>query len=199
MQTHPHPTWRLIPNLIGYSRIIFLFVGMVFALHQPIVAFIAFFISANLDALDGYCARRFNQSSKLGAALDFATDRVTVTVFIVILIILYQSYWLWLALLLVLDIFSHICQIYATVFVKSEHHKHIAHHQGRWLMLYYSHRGVLYATCALHDGFLISLYLYYFYANTFFVMTLLLCLPGFLFKIAIHLLQITSVFRLLSD
>jgi cardiolipin synthase len=43
-----------------------------------LIAFILFGVLAFLDSMDGYVARRFNQSTKLGSALDPLTDRLTV-------------------------------------------------------------------------------------------------------------------------
>jgi cardiolipin synthase (CMP-forming) len=52
-----------------------------------LLAFIVFGVLAVLDTIDGYVARRFNQSTRLGAALDPLTDRLTVLTVCVILVI----------------------------------------------------------------------------------------------------------------
>jgi CDP-diacylglycerol--glycerol-3-phosphate 3-phosphatidyltransferase len=94
----PHPTgddtglvqrlfhedeWRTIPNIVSAVRILLLPVfGVLLVVHQfwaAIVVLLAVFVS---DFVDGFVARRFHQTSNLGAWLDPVADRLTV-VFVV--------------------------------------------------------------------------------------------------------------------
>jgi cardiolipin synthase len=53
--------------------------------HEWMIAFLLVGVLACLDSIDGYVARRFNQATKLGAALDPVTDRLTVVTLVVAL------------------------------------------------------------------------------------------------------------------
>jgi CDP-diacylglycerol--glycerol-3-phosphate 3-phosphatidyltransferase len=94
----PHPTgddtglvqrlfheddWRTIPNVVSAIRILLLPVfGILLVVHQfgaAIAVLLAVFVS---DFVDGFVARRFHQTSNLGAWLDPVADRLTV-VFVV--------------------------------------------------------------------------------------------------------------------
>lgn len=189
----------LIPNLIGYCRIVLLIGVVLFALAHPVLTVVLYFISGNLDAIDGLCARKLNQESRIGIILDYAIDRASVVVLFMILSILYVHEWEFFCFLLMLDIFSHICQVYSTVFMKLNSHKSVGKQQGLILRLYYSNRSVLYFACASHDLWLACLYLYYFYPLKSILYISLIFLPGFIFKVIIHLSQITSVFKTVSQ
>jgi CDP-diacylglycerol--inositol 3-phosphatidyltransferase len=51
-----------VPNIIGYVRIILLFAAL-YNCQYPLETVILYSLSGLLDALDGYCARYFNQCS----------------------------------------------------------------------------------------------------------------------------------------
>lgn len=188
-----------IPNLIGYCRLILLMGVVAFALSHPAVTFFLYFISGNLDAIDGFCARKLKQESRIGMILDYAIDRASVAIIFLILSILYIHQWAFFCFLLMLDIFSHICQVYSTVFTKLQNHKLVGKQQGFILGVYYSNRTILYFTCASHDLWLASLYLYYFYPWHSILYISLIFLPGFIFKVIVHLYQIISVFKTVSQ
>ena len=72
--------WEQMANLITVGRVLLLFgaIGMVYT-RNYLVVFIAGALIALIfagDGLDGWVARRRNSSSKLGAVLDIAGDRV---------------------------------------------------------------------------------------------------------------------------
>jgi len=54
------------PNLLGYGRIVMALISFYAMPNHPWSAAIWYFISAFLDAFDGYLARRFNQSLCMG-------------------------------------------------------------------------------------------------------------------------------------
>ena len=193
--------WRVLtlaPNLIGYIRIALLVSVLFIAFNYPLLTFILYFIGGNLDAVDGYLARRLNQTSKVGTILDYATDRASDIVVFMILAALYPQWWALFVLLLMLDIFSHICQVYSTVFSTEKSHKLIGKSQGSLLSLYYTNRVVLYFTCASHDLWLGCMYLLHFFPLHWLFILQFFLLPGFVFKCVIHLLQIWTVFHKVS-
>ena len=193
--------WRvltLIPNLVGYFRIALLIAVLFIAFSHPVLTFVLYFIGGNLDAVDGYLARRLNQTSKIGTILDYATDRASDIVVFMILATVYPHWWSVFVLLLMLDIFSHICQVYSTVFSTQKSHKLIGRSQGSLLSLYYTNRAVLYFTCASHDLWLGCMYLLHFYPMHWLFVLQFFLLPGFIFKVIIHLMQIWAVFHRVS-
>lgn len=112
-----------IPNLIGYGRVILLFVAVVTAFTHPITTLICYGLSQALDGIDGMAARKFNQSSDFGAVLDMVTDRVSDAIILAILGALYPKYaWLFFGDI-ALDIGSHWYQMYSTLASGEKHHK----------------------------------------------------------------------------
>ncbi|MDJ0707849.1 MAG: CDP-alcohol phosphatidyltransferase family protein, partial [Leptolyngbyaceae cyanobacterium MO_188.B28] len=96
----PNIVFSFIPNVIGYVRIVLYAVGFiahVVGYWQCCLVFylVAFF----LDELDGLAAKKFNQQSQFGAALDMVTDRAATTGFCLIISQLYPSYLLGFILL----------------------------------------------------------------------------------------------------
>jgi len=79
-----------IPNQLTLLRILLIPV-FVLIFYLPyewnnFVAFIIFSIAAITDALDGYLARKLNQTSSLGAFLDPVADKLMVAVALVLLV-----------------------------------------------------------------------------------------------------------------
>ena len=75
-----------LANIITLSRIFFVFIviGLLFCKECPNSYYIALFLTAILmwfDGLDGFVARKFNVSSKLGALLDIMGDRIVENAF----------------------------------------------------------------------------------------------------------------------
>ena len=72
-------------NLITISRMILalITVALLFTKTTPVYtgAFILTIIVIWMDGLDGYVARKFNESSKFGALLDILGDRVVENVY----------------------------------------------------------------------------------------------------------------------
>lgn len=94
-----------IANVITLIRLLGLplFVYLSAIRHAWVVSFVFVGVLAVLDTLDGYVARRFNQATKLGAALDPLTDRLTVvTVGVTLFVIGVIPLWL-VALILLRD------------------------------------------------------------------------------------------------
>jgi len=79
----------MLPNILTFFRIIsapILVVILMSTEFKMVLAGLAIFIISSLtDFLDGYLARSFNQSSKLGKILDPIADKLLVTAVILIL------------------------------------------------------------------------------------------------------------------
>lgn len=72
MQKKIKKEWLYIPNVIGYFRIIFLFLFLIS--EDSFYKFLCMLCSLSLDGLDGRMARYLNQSSLFGARLDVIID-----------------------------------------------------------------------------------------------------------------------------
>ncbi len=60
----------------------------------PFVAAFVFWLAAITDALDGYAARKLEQSTRFGAFLDPVADKLMVTTALVLLVEDYNTIWL---------------------------------------------------------------------------------------------------------
>ena len=49
------------PNLIGYSRVIFMILSFYFAKNDPLSTIVFYLLAFGGDVIDGYVARIFNQ------------------------------------------------------------------------------------------------------------------------------------------
>ncbi|MCU1527666.1 MAG: hypothetical protein JWP75_1429 [Frondihabitans sp.] len=75
--------WRTVPNVISAIRILLLPVfGVLLFVHQYWASIVVLLVVFVTDFVDGFIARRFDQTSELGAWLDPVADRLTV-VFVV--------------------------------------------------------------------------------------------------------------------
>ena len=101
-----------IPNLIGYSRFIALGASAYFACDKAKwhMFCLAYGTSYFLDAFDGMAARKFDQCSRYGAALDMVCDRASNSMIYMILAALWPQYSFAFYLCLLLDFGSHWLQ-----------------------------------------------------------------------------------------
>ena len=86
-----------IPNQITLFRIILIPVFVV-VFYLPISwshfgAFAIFWVAAVSDALDGYLARKLNQSSAFGAFIDPVADKLMVAAALIMISVDYQQWW----------------------------------------------------------------------------------------------------------
>ena len=87
------PILFLLPNILGYIRIILSFYGFRSALqNQPRQAVNIWIAAALLDLFDGAAARMLNQCSQLGTVLDVVADNILRTVVWIAAMIEVKSY-----------------------------------------------------------------------------------------------------------
>ena len=145
------------PNLIGYGRILFLFLaGYCHSINEPFAAVALYLLSMGLDAIDGTIARYCNQSSAFGAQLDMLTDRMTTTCLYCVLIQLYPLYWYLSALFIMLDIVSHWLHMMSKLDGGNRSHKTGKY---KFLKLYYEQKYVMLVLCIGQELLLIAFYL----------------------------------------
>ncbi|KAF1809499.1 CDP-diacylglycerol--inositol 3-phosphatidyltransferase, partial [Eremomyces bilateralis CBS 781.70] len=145
----------------GYSRIILAFASLYYMSLHPRTCCILYSVSCALDALDGYAARYFDQSTRFGAVLDMVTDRCTTACLMVFLASAFPRYSIIFQGLISLDLASHYMHMYATLAMGEQGQSHKNVDEGRsWILkMYYSNNKVLFTFCALNELFFIALYL----------------------------------------
>ncbi|KAJ4306694.1 phosphatidylinositol synthase 1 (CDP-alcohol phosphatidyltransferase1) [Collariella sp. IMI 366227] len=151
----------LWPNIIGYSRIVLAFASLYYMPLHPRTCSLLYSVSCLLDALDGYAARYFEQSTRFGAVLDMVTDRCTTACLLVFLSSAFPRWAIVFQGLISLDLASHYIHMYATLVMggAENSHKNVDKSRSRILSLYYTNKTVLFIACAASEAFFIALYL----------------------------------------
>ncbi|KAH8670300.1 CDP-diacylglycerol-inositol 3-phosphatidyltransferase-like protein PIS [Tricladium varicosporioides] len=149
------------PNIIGYSRIVLAFASLYYMPLHPRTCSILYSVSCLLDALDGYAARAFEQSTRFGAVLDMVTDRCTTACLLVFLSSAWPRWALLFQGLISLDLASHYVHMYATLIMggADQSHKKVDKSRSWILNLYYTNKTVLFVFCAMNEVCFIALYL----------------------------------------
>jgi len=126
----------------GYTRVVLAIVSLYFMPLHPRRCSFLYSISCLLDALDGYAARRWQQSTKFGAVLDMVTDRCTTTCLLVFLSTAKPGWSMVFQLLISLDFASHYMHMYATLAMggSGQSHKNIDEKRSKIMHLYYTNR-----------------------------------------------------------
>lgn len=128
--------------LTGYSRIVLAIASLYYMPLHPRTCSVLYSVSCLLDALDGYAARYFEQSTKFGAVLDMVTDRCTTSCLLVFLSSAFPRWAIIFQGLISLDLASHYIHMYATLAMGGSDRSHKAVDKGRsWLLnLYYTNK-----------------------------------------------------------
>jgi CDP-diacylglycerol--inositol 3-phosphatidyltransferase len=149
------------PNIIGYARIVLAFASLYYMPLHPRTCSGLYSISCLLDALDGYAARHFEQSTRFGAVLDMVTDRCTTACLLVFLSSAWPRWALLFQGLISLDLASHYIHMYATLVMGGTEtsHKKVDASRSKILNLYYTNKTVLFLFCMFNETFFIALYL----------------------------------------
>ena len=181
-----------VPNLIGYLRIVGMVASFFFALNRPMYFLVLYGVSFMLDAADGYAARLLGQSSKFGAVLDMATDRVATNALVIVLSHLYPSHLVWFLLLCSLDLGSHWLRMYASLLLGGNSHKDTSvERDGQIVTLYYTNRLVLGSVCMFNEAFFVALYCVSFYPSYQpMYLAVYACAPFFALKQYISVVQL---------
>ncbi|KAJ8132521.1 hypothetical protein O1611_g1105 [Lasiodiplodia mahajangana] len=142
---HAGPTENIFlfwPNLIGYFRIVLAVASLYYMPLHPRTCSLLYSISCLLDALDGYAARYFHQSTRFGAVLDMVTDRCTTSCLLVFLSSAFPRWAIVFQGLISLDFASHYIHMYATLAMggSAESHKNVDKSRSWLLNLYYTNK-----------------------------------------------------------
>ena len=105
-----------IPNILSFFRLALIpFIVWMLLIGQNIVAMILVVLSALTDVVDGYVARRFNQITPLGKALDPIADKLTLLAVLICTALTNQTV---LALLIIFVVKEFIMGIEGLVILK---------------------------------------------------------------------------------
>jgi len=157
--------YLFVPNIIGYVRVVLASISLLYMPIHPLTCTVLYGVSCILDALDGYAARKFSQSTKFGAVLDMVTDRCTTSCLLMFLSSAYPEYKILFQFLLSLDLASHYMHMYAMMERGAGSHKSVDRKQSFILNLYYTNRSFLFIMCAMNELHFVSLYLYSFFSE----------------------------------
>lgn len=133
---------KLFSGLLGYMRIFLAIASLYYMPLHPRTCSILYSVSCLLDALDGYVARAYNQSTTFGAVLDMVTDRCTTACLLVFLSSAWPRWAIMFQGLISLDLASHYMHMYATLSMggANQSHKKIDSSRSWILYQYYNNR-----------------------------------------------------------
>lgn len=117
---------------------------------HPRTCSLLYSVSCLLDALDGYAARYYNQSTTFGAVLDMVTDRCTTACLLVFLSSAWPRWAIIFQSLIALDMASHYMHMYATLSMggSSQSHKKVEASRS-WILYQYYHSRVRYSFASI--------------------------------------------------
>lgn len=127
-------------NATGYSRIVLALASLYYMPLHPRTCSLLYSVSCLLDALDGYAARSYEQSTKFGAVLDMVTDRCTTSCLMVFLAQAFPRWSIVFQALISLDLASHYMHMYATLSMGTagQSHKNVDEKRSWLLKQYYT-------------------------------------------------------------
>ncbi|KAI5166043.1 CDP-diacylglycerol--inositol 3-phosphatidyltransferase [Nematocida sp. AWRm78] len=149
----PITTLYYIPNIIGYSRVVLLFIALICSSRMFVILYS---VSYLLDALDGYAARILKQESQLGYILDMATDRASSAILIIKTITLHPKMFIPLCGFLIVDIISHMFCIVHRCVSKTSHKVHAGSGLIDRVLSFYYIKPVLFIVCLGSEVFLLN-------------------------------------------
>ncbi|EAN89608.1 putative CDP-diacylglycerol--inositol 3-phosphatidyltransferase [Trypanosoma cruzi] len=165
----PTQIYLFYPNIIGYVRLLLSLGSFVVLGNYPGLFLTFYTLSFVLDAADGMVARLMDQCSHFGAIFDMLTDRASTAGLLLVLNHVLQPMPDWcttlFALLVFLDVASHFCRMYVTLFFRKESHKDTSESIFSLLRLYYSNRKVMFLLCVGQEFSYILLYAYWMYSE----------------------------------
>ncbi|CAD2103952.1 CDP-diacylglycerol--inositol 3-phosphatidyltransferase, putative phosphatidylinositol synthase, putative [Plasmodium vinckei lentum] len=147
-----------VPNIIGYIRIILALVAFFVCKHNLVVFSVLYGISQLLDALDGWTARKFNQTSCFGQILDQITDRLSTCILYLLNGSVYDNYIIVIGLLMIADIGGHYIHATSCAIAGNKTHKKIEN-GNKLLKIYYEKPSVMVACIIAYESFWVSSYI----------------------------------------
>ena len=147
-----------VPNLIGYLRIALLLWAFVAENIEKELFLSLYAFSFLLDAVDGWAARYFSQSSTYGAVLDMITDRAATLALVMALLKIHPTFSLAFTALATLDLTSHYTRMYVSFSERVTSHKSVKKSSSALLRIYYTSRIVMGALCVGQEAFYLWLY-----------------------------------------
>jgi len=185
------PVYFYVPNIIGYSRILFTTIAFYYAYTDYLTFFVFYSISELLDMADGHAARYLDQCSKFGAVLDMITDRCSTMMLCIVLTDFYPAkiYIYGFLFICSLDLVSHYARLYSSLVGGSTGHKVVKENHFGLLKIYYGNKYFLAFMCAGNEGFWLSLYLLHFNPTTIAWGLLYFCAPICFTKQFINVIQ----------
>lgn len=193
-----------IPNLIGYARFVCYLASFVcYSCNYWQLCIGLYGIAFILDEFDGRAARKYDQTSNFGAALDMVADRSATAGLCLILAQLYPTYLLGFIIAIALDISSHYYLVYATGILGEVSHKDSAKwSKNKLLKLYYGRKSFMDLLILGNELFYILLYLNFYqtkmsfdfgvWQTNFWQLSLIICLPVYLLKQTTNILQLQA-------
>lgn len=126
----------------GYGRVLLALGSLYYMPLHPRTCTALYSVSCLLDALDGYAARAYEQSTKFGAVLDMVTDRCTTSCLLVFLAQAFPRWSIVFQGLISLDLASHYMHMYATLSMggSAKSHKDVSASRSWILRQYYSNK-----------------------------------------------------------
>lgn len=137
-----HANKGITKKKIGYVRIVLAISSLYYMPLHPRTCSLLYSISCLLDALDGYAARYYEQSTRFGAVLDMVTDRCTTSCLLVFLSSAFPRWAIIFQSLISLDFASHYIHMYTTLVMggADQSHKSVDKDRSTVLNLYYTNR-----------------------------------------------------------
>lgn len=139
--------YAYVPNLVGYARIALAVVALRRAFADARTCVLCYFASFACDALDGVLARRYDQCSEFGRALDMITDRLATSGLLVVLAVERPEAYAACVGLLALDVASHWTHERVQLMLGNESHKCVGEDSCFVLRWYYGNRIFMGACC----------------------------------------------------
>lgn len=145
-----------VPNIIGYIRILLLGAAVAVWARQWRWFVAMYVVSQLLDGVDGWSARKLNQTSRFGAVLDQVTDRLSTVALLMILSCVYPNLCAWFIFAVILDIGGHWLH-WSACTMAGKSHKDVPHSHSI-LRMYYSSRGCMTISIVCYEGLWLCLY-----------------------------------------
>ena len=202
----PYDILLYIPNIIGYFRAICMFLFFWLAPKEEEysiwgvkiagwkIAVFLYAVGFVGDLVDGWAARKFNQSTLYGATLDMVVDRVATAGLLCILASLKSENAFFYASLIVLDIGSHWFHMASTV--TKGHHKDakVLQERNYVLRLYYGSKPFFGFCCVGQEFYYIHQFInsYENFSSPFFIGLEKILLVACLSKQVVNFFQLAS-------